>query len=201
MKRPLFFLIILFISLVGCGSNSDSDRYNEIPNIAMKVMEYNTITTEGQYKEYVKNLDDWAVGEAYDYLIEIPDYLKVVDYGEESEEIEVYSQIEVESINIYACFKNVDLEEFSDFYLFKYDDYVAETEGELSDSSYAVWDEKLCEWFNPNKEHDVKNAECFIGYGYYNLKFGKTDYRYYLALKFNKEGKVEKIINNYLSNN
>lgn len=159
-------------------------------------MECDSFKHEADYDEYIKDLDNWAVGDAYDELVELPDNLQeIVDESEVE-----YGQYEVEpeAFNVYACFGDVDLEEFSDFYLFDSEDFLSEGDEGNEKKHSNEWDEKLSEWFNPNKEHDVRKAVCYIGYGYYTLKIDNTEFRYYLAVKCNKEGKVEKFINNYL---
>ena len=148
----------------------------------------------------MKNLDNWAVGEAYDKLTVLPDNLKEI--LDDSEVVYGKYDVKPEVINIYASFKDVDLEEFSDFYLFESGDFLGEDiEGdEGNEGSYSkAWDDKLSEWFNPDKKNDVREAVCFVGYGYYNIIVGDVNFRYYIAVKCNKEGKVENFINNYLS--
>lgn len=233
MKKKIISVLvvsILCLTLSGCKK----EPHELVAENVYKIIKHDSFLTEKEYSRYIKDLDDWAVGEAYDELVQVPDSLRVIDYEESTEkpeeteipEVDEYGDspdigsyetieekeqrqeeeakgidvtIDVDGVNIYACFQDVDLEEFSDFYLFESEDYLNEenSEGGVVDQS-KTWDAELTRRFNPNKEHNVKNAVCYIGYGYYTLKYGNTEFRYYLAVKCNKEGKVEKYIQNYL---
>lgn len=221
--------IVMCASLVSCNK----EPHELVAENVYKVIKHDSFLTEKEYSKHIKDLDDWAVGEAYDELVQIPDSLRVIDYEESTEkpeeteipEVDEYGDspdigdyetieekekrqqeetegievnIDVDGVNIYACFQDVDLEEFSDFYLFNSEEFLSNTDEGNETELSKTWDAELTRRFNPNKEHNVKNAVCYIGYGYYTLKYGNTEFRYYLAVKCNKEGKVEKYIQNYL---
>lgn len=192
-KLLIYFIVLLPILLCSCGKKPHEKVVDNIVNLT----KHDAIVSESEYDDYVSNLDTWATSEAYDELVTLPDSLRTIS-DENEEEYSLETEVFIDTMNIYACFDDIDLEEFSNFYLFDSEEYLVNAEGGEGDEPSSAWDDKLAEWFNPNKEHDVTKAKCFIGYGYYTLKFGGVEYRYYLAVKCNSEGKVEKFINNYL---
>lgn len=194
MKKRLSIILLVLPFLVSCSELP----HDKVVDNMQRVMQHDAITTSDEYDSYISDLDRWATNEAYDSLVEIPDSLRTIS-DEEPEKIE--TSICIDTLNVYAAFKNVDLDKFSDFYLFESEEYLVNTEGGDDDVPSTAWNDKLIEWFNPKKEHDVTKAECFIGYGYYTLTYDGIEYRYYVAIKCNKEGKVEKFINNYLGTN
>lgn len=197
MKRLLnCFIILLPILLCSCSKKPHGTVVDNVINITR----HDAILSETEYDDYVSDLDSWATGEAYDELVVLPDSLRTISY-EDEEEYTPDTEVSIDTLNIYACFTDVDLEEFSNFYLFDSEEYLVNTEGGEGDKPSSAWNDELTKRFNPKKNHNVKDAKCFIGYGYYTIKFGTVEYRYYLAVKCNSEGKVEKFINNYLGTN
>lgn len=193
MKKILGLVLVITLLLQGCNK----EGYTVVEDNIIKLIQHDSFKHERDYDAYIKNLDDWAAGEAYDKLIVLPDNLKEI--LDDSEVVYGKYDVKPEVINIYASFKEVDLDEFSNFYLFESDEFIINSEGGEGDSVSYVWDDKLSEWFNPDKKHDVREAVCFVGYGYYNIIVGNVNFRYYIAVKCNKDGKVENFINNYLS--
>ena len=189
---PILTIVLL---LTSCSNYPSDDAFTN----SKKIMEHDSIMSEKEYDSYISDLDSWAIGEAYDSLIELPDNLRKIN--DESEDYNIDTEIVINGFNMYASFKDIDLEEFSNFYLFDSEEYLVNTEGGEGDKPSSAWNDELTKRFNPKKNHNVEDAKCFIGYGYYTIKFGTVEYRYYLAVKCNLEGKVEKFINNYLGTN
>jgi hypothetical protein len=182
--------------LCGCGKPT----HEIVVDNMLKVIAHNSILTDTEYDKYISNLDDWATGLAYDELVVLPESMQTVQSEEEKEYLnDINVEVDVEAFNVYACFRDVDLEEFSDFYLMHSDEYLTNIEGGEGDGPSNSWDEKRSEWFNPDKVNEVSGAVCYVGYGYYNLIIGDLKYKYYIAVKCDKDGKVEEFIDNYLN--
>ena len=202
-KLIMCVLMVLTIFMCSCSKPNSELAVENMLNIT----KHAAMLSEKEYDKYTSDLDSWATGDAYDQLVTLPDSLREIS-NEDNESNSNYSpEINVEIFNIYASFTDVDLEEFSDFYLFDSEDFLinnAEGDNPSLDTGKnysSAWNDELTKRFNPKKNHNVDDAKCFIGYGYYTFKFGTVEYRYYLAVKCNSEGKVEKFINNYLGTN
>lgn len=185
MSKSVIVLVLVCSLLTGCKNLQKPDKV--IKNVC-KLLEHNTYTVYSEYEDYIYNLEKWADGRAYDILLEVPEELRKINDNTEK----VATGISVLSMKFYACSCKPDLEKVYNTIVFEEEEIMREIyEGdELNKEAYSKWNKKLKKMFNPNDISSVEEASYYATYGYYTLTWDDLEFKYFIVVLCNSEGKV-----------
>lgn len=185
MSKLTIAMVLSCSLLTGCQSLQKPDKV--IKNVS-KLLEHNTYTVYSEYENYISDLEKWADMEAYDALLEVPEEIRKIDENVDKVDTSVF----VQSMKFYACSDKPDLEEVYNTIMFEEEDYNIEMgdSNEFDEELYSKWNSKLKKMFNPGNIGSVEEANYYIAYGYYNLTWDNIDFRYFIVVLCDSEGKV-----------
>lgn len=185
MSKLTIAMVLSCSLLTGCQSLQKPDKV--IKNVS-KLLEHNTYTVYSEYEKYISDLEKWADMEAYDALLEVPEEIRKIDENVDKVDTSVF----VQSMKFYACSDKPDLEEVYNTIMFEEEDYNIEMgdSNEFDEELYSKWNSKLKKMFNPGNIGSVEEANYYIAYGYYNLTWDNIDFRYFIVVLCDSEGKV-----------
>ena len=186
VMRIVAIVLVFGCSLItGCQSLQKPDKV--VKNVS-KLLEHNTYTVYSEYEKYISDLEKWADMEAYDALLEVPEEIRKIDENVDK----VDTSVSVQSMKFYACSDKPDLEEVYNTIIFEEEEAMREVyeNDELDKKAYSKWNKKLKKMFNPGNIGSVEEANYYIAYGYYNLTWDNIDFRYFIVVLCDSEGKV-----------
>lgn len=185
MSKLTIAMVLSCSLLTGCQSLQKPDKV--IKNVS-KLLEHNTYTVYSEYENYISDLEKWADMEAYDALLEVPEEIRKIDEKTDK----VSTSISVDSMKFYACSGKPDLEEVYNTIIFEEEDYHIEMgdSDEFDEEIYNEWNKKLKKMFNPDDINSVEEASYYTAYGYYTLTWDNLDFRYFIVVLCDSEGKV-----------
>lgn len=182
---------LTLIVILGCSLLTGCQRMQK-PDIVVKnvskLLKHNTYTVYSEYEKYISDLDKWADMEAYDELLEVPEEMRQINDNSDK----VDTSLSIDTLKFYACSCKPDLEEVYNTIMFEEEDYQIEIGdgNEFNEKAYSKWNKKLKKMFNPGDIHSVEEANYYVAYGYYTLAWDNLDFRYFIVVLCDSEGKV-----------